>query len=111
MDPALTMPIEWRDEAPLDSDPLKIKGNDIGRGFVICFGSIFGFPYTTLWNSNVEGMWSKVRFNAPALCLCWVIRTAILPYLVGEFILPWYALLSKYKITHCSFSVIILVWL
>ena len=88
MDPALVMPIEWREEAPLESNPLNLKGTDIGRGFVILFGSIFAFPYSTLF-LNYEGLSSKLRINALALVAVWVIRTAILLYLAGEFILPW----------------------
>ena len=87
MDPALTMPIEWREEAPLESNPLNLKGTDIGRGFVILFGSIFAFPYSTLL-LNYEGLFSKLRINALALVAVWVIRTAILLYLAGELILP-----------------------
>ena len=102
------MPIEWREEAPLASDPLKLKGTDVGRGFVIFLGSMFAFPYTTPL-LNYQNLFSKLRINAPALVAVWGIRTAILVYLVGEFIsiflCSWYTLvLSQVKLLTVTFT-------
>jgi len=77
-DPALHMPVQWREDAPagLQSE------TTLPRGPVVFFGSLFLFAWNTAIHSS-RGLWSKIRTNSLKFCFGWAIRTAILLKLVG----------------------------
>ena len=77
-DPALHMPVQWREDAPagLQSE------TTLPRGPVVFFGSLFLFAWNTAIHSS-RGLWSKIRTNSLKFCIGWAIRTAILLKLVG----------------------------
>ena len=77
-DPALDVPVQWREDAPAGLQP----ETTFPRGPVLFFGSLFLFAWNTAIHSS-QGLWSKIRMNRLIFCIGWAIRTAILLKLVG----------------------------
>lgn len=82
MDPALEIPVKWRDEAEMM--PLYEKvASVVGQGFIFSLGSLLAFPWTTMANTVSGLVNSRMRLQHRLYFVCWVVRNFGLLALVG----------------------------